>query len=127
MTIPNRSPIGSILDLDLSEFGINAGVGRNGLERLLDVIADDEDERVPATARDCFLALRAQLEFVKQQIVEADRRVLGWHQTSETNLCLDDIPGVGPLIASALVASVPYPHAFKSGRDLSAWVGLVLR
>jgi transposase len=38
---------------------------------------------------------------------------------------LDDIPGVGPLIATALVASIPDPHAFKSGRDLSAWIGLV--
>ena len=125
--VRQRTTIINALRAHLSELGIIAGVGRNGLERLLDVIADDEDERVPATARDCLLALRAQLELVKQQILEADRRVLAWHQTSEASLRLDDIPGVGPLIASALVASVPDPHAFKSGRDLSAWIGLVPR
>ena len=44
-----------------------------------------------------------------------------WHRLSEVSQRLDDIPGVGPLIATALAASVPDPHAFKSGRDLAAW------
>ena len=123
--VRQRTTIINALRAHLAELGIIAGIGRNGLERLLDVIADDEDERVPPTARDCLLALRVQLELVKQQILEADRRVLAWHRASEASLRLDDIPGVGPLIASALVASVPDPHAFKSGRDLSAWIGLV--
>ncbi len=123
--VRQRTTIINALRAHLAELGIIAGIGRNGLERLLDVIADDEDERVPPTARDCLLASRVQLELVKQQILEADRRVLAWHRASEASLRLDDIPGVGPLIASALVASVPDPHAFKSGRDLSAWIGLV--
>ncbi len=46
---------------------------------------------------------------------------------SEVSQRLDDIPDVGPLIATALVASVPDLHAFKSGRDLAAWIGLVPR
>ena len=125
--VRQRTTIINALRAHLGELGIIAGIGRNGLERLLDVIADDKDERVPPTARDCLLALRAQLEMVKQQVLEADRRVLAWHRASEASLRLDDIPGVGPLIASALVASVPDPHAFKSGRDLSAWIGLVPR
>ncbi len=64
---------------------------------------------------------------VKHQIFEADRRILAWHGSSEISRRLDDIPGIGPLIATALVASVPDPHAFKSGRDLAAWIGLVPR
>ena len=64
---------------------------------------------------------------VKQQILDADRRILAWHRASEVSRRLDDIPGVGPLIATALVASVPDPHAFRSGRDLAAWIGLVPR
>ena len=111
----------------LAEFGIVAVVGRNGLERLLKVIGDGDDERVPSAARDCLLALRDQLEMVKHQILDADRRILAWHRSSEVSGRLDDIPGVGPLIATALVASVPDPHAFKSGRDLAAWIGLVPR
>ena len=108
----------------LAEFGIVAGVGRNGLERLLKVI---EDDRVPSAARDCLLALRAQLEMVKHRILDADRRILAWHRRSEVSQRLAAIPGVGPLIATALVASVPDPHAFESGRDLAAWIGLVPR
>lgn len=125
--VRQRTMLINALRAHLAEFGIVAGVGRNGLERLLKVIEDGDDDRVPETARVCLLALRDQLEMVKQQILEADRRVLVWHRSSELSLRLDDIPGVGPLIASALVASVPDPHAFKSGRDLAAWIGLVPR
>ena len=71
------------------------------------------------------MALAAQLAMVKRQILEADRRVLAWHRTSKTSKRLEAIPGVGPLIATALVASIPDPSVFRSGRDLSAWIGLV--
>ncbi len=123
--VRQRTTLINALRAHLAEFGIVAGVGRNGLEKLLQVIADGDDERVPTAARDCLLALRDQLEMVKQQVAEMDRRVLAWHRASEVSQRLDDIPGVGPLIATALVASVPDPHAFKSGRDLAAWIGLV--
>jgi len=122
-----RTALINALRAHLAEFGIVAGVGRNGLEKLLEVIADAQDERVPPAARDCLMALRDQLVMVRQQILEADRRILVWHRASEVSRRLAEIPGVGPLIATALVASVPDPHAFKSGRDLAAWIGLVPR
>lgn len=108
----------------LAEFGIVAGVDRNGLERLLTVIEDGRDDRMPSAVHECLMALRAQLEMVKGQIVDADRRILAWHRMSEVSKRLDDIPGIDPLIATALFASVPNPPTFKSGRDLAAWIGL---
>jgi transposase len=48
-----------------------------------------------------------------------------WHRSNETSKRLDEIPGVGPALATALVASVADPKAFRSGRDFSAWIGLV--
>jgi len=125
--VRQRTTLINALRAHLAELGIVAGVGRTGLERLLKVIEDGEDDRVPPSARDCLLALRAQLEMVKHQVLDADRRILAWHRMSEVSQRLDDIPGVGPLIATALVASIPDPHAFKSGRDLAAWIGLVPR
>jgi transposase len=125
--VRQRTQLINALRAHLAEFGIVAGVGRNGVERLMKVIEDDRDERVPASARACLLALRDQLASVKQQILEADRRILACHRASEVSRRLDEIPGVGPLIATALVAAVPDPHAFRSGRDLSAWIGLVPR
>ena len=48
-----------------------------------------------------------------------------WHRSNETSKRLDEIPGVGPALATALVASITDPKAFRSGRDFSAWIGLV--
>ena len=90
-----------------AEFGIVAPVGRRGVEELLNVIANAKDEQVPAIARACVAALGAQLHRIKQQIVEFDRMITAWHRCCETSRRLDEIPGVGPALATALVASEP--------------------
>ena len=109
----------------LAEFGIVAPVGRNGVEELLGVVADASDKRLPEIARACLAALGAQLRMLKAQILEFDRMINAWHRSNETSKRLDEIPGVGPALATALVASVADPRAFRSGRDFSAWIGLV--
>src|SRR6201986_1453405 len=106
-------------------FGMLAPVGRNGVERLLEVAADVEDTRLPEVARACVAALGPQLLAVKAQILAFDRRIMAWHRSNVTSRRLDAIPGVGPALATALVASIADPRAFRSGRDFSAWVGLV--
>ena len=109
----------------LAEYGIVAAVGRNGVEELLGVVADPSDKRVPEIARACLAALGAQLRMLKAQILEFDRMITVWHRSNETSKRLDAIPGVGPALATALVASVADPKTFRSGRNFSAWVGLV--
>ena len=101
----------------LAEFGIVAPVGRHGVDQLLGVAADSNDKRLPEVARVCVAALGAQLRMLKAQILEFDRMIRAWHRSSETSRRLDDIPGVGPVLATALVASVADPRAFRSGRD----------
>ena len=123
--IRQRTTLINAIRAHMAEFGIVAGIGRNGVEKLLELILKGEDERVSDTARDCLMALAAQLELVKRQILEADRKVLSCHRSNVMSKRLEAIPGVGPLIATALVASVPDPHVYRSGRDLSAWIGLV--
>ena len=80
---------------------------------------------MPEIARACVAALGAQLRVLKVQILEFDRRIMAWHRSNAASRRLDAIPGVGPALATALVASVVDPWAFRSGRDFSAWVGLV--
>jgi transposase len=109
----------------LAEFGIVAPVGRNGVEELLYVVADSDDGRVPDIARECLEALGKQLQVLKAQILEFDRRINAWHRSNESSRRLDELPGVGPALATALVASIADPKAFRSGRDFSAWIGLV--
>ena len=109
----------------LAEFEIVAPVGRKGVEDLLDVVADASDQRLPELARGCLAALGAQLRMLKAQILEFDRRIMVWHRSNEMSKRLDEVPGVGPALATALVASIADPKAFRSGRDFSAWIGLV--
>jgi Transposase IS116/IS110/IS902 family len=109
----------------LAEFGVVAPVGRRGIEELLHVIADPSDKRVPDVVRACLAALGSQLLSLKKQILDFDRMILAWHRSNQTSKRLNCIPGVGPLLATALVASVADPKAFRSGRNFSAWIGLV--
>jgi transposase len=109
----------------LAEFGIVAPVGRQGVEQLLGIVADAHDKRLPEIARACVAALGAQLRMLKAQILQFDRMIIAWHRSSEASKRLDEIPGVGPALATALIASVADPKAFRSGRDFSAWIGLV--
>ncbi len=109
----------------LAELGIVAPVGRKGVEELLNVVADPADKRVPDIARKCLAALGAHLRRLKEQILEFDRMIMAWHRSNEISKRLDAIPGVGPMLATALVAGVADPKAFRSGRNFSAWIGLV--
>lgn len=111
----------------MAEFGIAAPVGRIGVDRLLKVIEDGTDERLPAAARQCLQMLVAQLSLVKQQILENDRQVLGLARSTELGRRLMEVPGIGPLVASALIACVPDPSVFRCGRNMAAWMGLVPR
>jgi transposase len=123
--IRQRTTLINSIRAHLAEFGIVAGIGRNGVEALLQLIAKGEEDSIPTEARSCLMALVTQLELVKRHILEMDRRVLAWHRASSLSRQLEGIPGIGPLVATALVASVPDPAVFRSGRDLSAWIGLV--
>ena len=90
----------------LAEFGIVAPVGRHGVEELLNVVADPNDKRVPEIARACLSAFGAQLLRIKEQILEFDRLIRAWHRSNELSKSLDETPGVGPVLATALVAAL---------------------
>jgi transposase len=125
--IRQQTSVINVIRAHLAEFGIVAPVGRHGVEQLLGVVADASDRRLPEVARTCVAALGAQLQALKTQILQFDRMIMAWHRSSEASRRLDDIPGVGPALATALVASVADPKVFRSGRDFSAWIGLVPR
>ena len=123
--IRQQTAVINVIRAHLTEFGIVAPVGRKGIEALLDVVANPTDKRVPVIARACLAALGVQLRRLKEQILEFDRMIMAWHRSNEASKRLDAIPGVGPVLATALVASIADPKAFRSGRNFSAWIGLV--
>jgi transposase len=122
-----RTQLTNVLRSHLAEFGIVSPVGREGVEQLLEVIADGKCTRIPPETRACLEMLVEQLELVKRQILENDRRIKARARETEVGRRLMTIPGVGPLLASAIVATIADPAIFKSGRSLAAWIGLVPR
>ena len=82
---------------------------------------------MPAEARASLEMLAVRLEGVKAQILANDRRIIASARATEVGRRLLEVPGIGPVLASAFVASVADPAIFKSGRDLAAWIGLVPR
>lgn len=123
--VSQRTMLSNTIRAHMAEFGIVAPIGRNGLDQLLAVLSDLDDERVPALARECLVAVAEQLLLVKGKILDMDRRITACHRTSEMSRRLAEIPGIGPLVATALVATVPDPRAFASARNFAAWIGLV--
>jgi transposase len=121
----HRIELSNTIRAHMAEFGLVAPVGGLGLQSLVEIARDDADERVPESARLCLRMLAEQLDLVNRQALENDRRILASARATEVGRRLMSVPGVGPVLASAIVASVPDPHAFKSGRNLAAWIGLV--
>ena len=122
-----RTMLVNAIRAHLAEFGIVAPRGRMGVVALLAVLSDPNEARLPALARNCLESLVAALETVEQEINRSERRILSWHRSSETSQRLATTPGIGPIIATALTASVTDPAVFSSGRELAAWIGLVPR
>jgi transposase len=78
----------------------------------------------PVVVRACVVALGAQLRALKAQILEFDRQIVLWHRSHETSKRLDEVPGVGPALATALVASIADPKHSARGvtsQPGSAW------
>ncbi|WP_287105785.1 IS110 family transposase [Brevundimonas sp.] len=125
--IRQRIQISNAIRSHMAEFGMAAAVGRQGLQALIAIVEDSSDVRVPGEARGCLGMLAAQLRLVNDQILDTDRLIRTNARSTEVGRRLMEIPGVGPLLASALVGTITDPKAFKTGRNLAAWIGLVPR
>jgi transposase len=125
LLVRQRTMLVNAIRSHLAEFGIVAPIGLRGVKRLVAIVSDPTDERLPSLARACLESLIAALTTVEWEASCNKRRILAWHRSSEASRRLETIPGIGPIIATALVASVSDPSIFKSGRELAAWIGLV--
>ena len=111
----------------LGEFGIVVAQGARRLrERLPDVLEDAENE-LPPLAREILAQSYARLRSIDEQLAEYDRRISALAQQSALAHRLTEIPGVGPITATAIVASIGDGKLFDSGRQFAAWVGLTPR
>jgi transposase len=108
----------------LAEFGIVEARGPWNMPRLL---ADMEEASLPELARGLVRLLAGQLDEVELRIDGIDAQIMAWHKASPVSQRLATIPGIGPLTATAIAATVPDPAVVRSGREFAAWLGLVPR
>jgi transposase len=69
--------------------------------------------------------LARQYVAITAEIGAIDKRIHAWHRSCEDSRRLEEIPGIGPIVATALVAEIGDWPQFRSGRNLAAWIGLV--
>ena len=127
LLVRQRTMLINAIRAHMAEFGIVAPVGVPQVKKLLRIIADTDDARLPSLARTCLESLVRQFLSLDKEIYAAEKRIHTWHRSNEVSRRLETIPGIGPIIASALAASVTDPEVFKNGRELAAWIGLVPR
>jgi transposase len=111
----------------LTELGIVAAQRQAGVRQLLALIGEVEDDRIPPLARAMLATLAAHLSDLADKIAGLDQRLVALARTDPICRSLAAVPGVGPVIATAFAATVPDARAFRSGRHLAAWLGLVPR
>ena len=111
----------------LAEFGYVIPKGRRHLESYVPEILEDAENGLAGMSRELFARLLEHLRHLDTQVLALEAQIKAWHREDAASQRLEQIPGIGPLTASALVASIGDARNFKNGRQLSAWLGLVPR
>ncbi|WP_298270691.1 IS110 family transposase [uncultured Bradyrhizobium sp.] len=108
----------------LAEYGIVAQVQRTGLKQLFDVVMDDQDDRIDVALKPILKMLVEEICVADARIAELDRQMKDTARNSEACRRLVEVPGIGPVIATSVVAAVCDEKRFSSGRHFAAWLGL---
>jgi transposase len=124
LLVKERTQLVNMIRSLLAEFGISIP---RGLERAIAMarqVAEGEIPDVPEDTATCIVELCGQALAAHERLRTIDRAMLASHRSSDVAMRLATIPGIGPIGASALAASVADPHQFRSGREFAAWLGL---
>jgi transposase len=127
LLVRQRTMLSKAIRGHMAELGIISAKGRKGTAELIKIIGNADDDRVPAAARFSLAVLARQYEAIAVEIGGIEKHIHAWHRSCEESRRLEEIPGIGPIVATALVAEVGDWTAFSSGRNLAAWIGLVPR
>jgi transposase len=125
LLVRQRTMLSNALRGHLAELGMVSAKGRNGTAELLRIITDGKDHRISSAARGILDVLARQYSSISAEIGSIDKSILAWHRSCEASRRLAEIPGIGPIVATAMVAEIGDWKAFRSGRNLAAWIGLV--
>jgi transposase len=125
--VRQRTSLVNVLRAHLAEFGVIAPHGLRNVACLIAIVRDESDTRLPDLARRVLEVLATQLEQLAAAVAAIEQQLTAWHRTNPMSQRLASIPGIGPIIATAIAATVVEPSGFASAREFAAWLGLVPR
>ena len=111
----------------LGEYGLVIPQGMGNIAKRVPQLIEDATNELPGTFRVLVDRLLEHLKGLDQQVAELEAQINAWHRESEASRRLEQIPGIGPLTATALVATMGEARNFSNGRQVAAWLGLVPR
>jgi transposase len=124
LLVKQRTQLTNMIRGLLAEFGVDIPRGLHQALALARRLSDGEPTQLPAEATNVVASLSKHLLDCHDKALDFERAINKWHRSSDVSRRLASIPGIGPIGASALTASVTDPHQFKSGRQFAAWLGL---
>ena len=127
LLIRQRTMLVNALRGHMAEFGLVEAQGLHKVAALITIVMDESDRRIPDMARQALKMITDQISDLQTRISALETQVLAWHKNNPVSQRLATIPGVGPIIATAIAATVADAGVFRSGREFAAWLGLVPR
>ena len=127
LLVRQRTMLVNALRGHMAELGVIAPQGIARVADLLVVLMDEDEAKLPTLARVALRGLAAELDAVGRRVADIEAAIMVWHKGNEASRRLATIPGIGPITASAIVATITDPAQFQSARQLAAWIGLVPR
>jgi transposase len=127
LLVRQRTMLANALRGHLAEYGLIAAQGLHKVTGLIAIVRDEQDARVPNMARQVLRVMAEQLGDLETRIAAIEAQIMAWHKSNPVSRRLVTIPSIGPIIATAIVATVADPSVFRSGREFAAWLGLVPR
>jgi transposase len=127
LLIRQRTMLVNALRGHMAEFGLVEAQGLHKVAGLIAIVTDERDGRLPDMARQALMMITDQISDLQTRISALETQVLAWHRDNPVSQRLATIPGIGPIIATAIAATVVDAGVFRSGREFAAWLGLVPR
>ena len=125
--VRQRTALVNALRAHLAEYGMIAPQGLRNVGGLIAIVRNESDARLPVLARQVLAVLATQVEQIAAAVAALEQQLMAWHKSNPVSQRLATIPGIGPIIATAIAATVVEPSGFRSGREFAAWLGLVPR
>jgi transposase len=126
LLVRQRTMLINALRGHLAEHGVVAAKGAGGVSSLITMLHEVQGS-LPPLARSALHSIASQLRALRAEIESLETKILEWHRADATSRRLATIPGIGPITASAIAATVTDVSLFRTGRQFAAWLGLTPR